>query len=188
MLVQIARQSLELYVRQQTQYHPDLAALPARVGEPGASFVTLTNRGRLRGCIGSTEAHAALAEDVARNAVAAATRDPRFMPVRAAELPHIRLEVTILTPPCAFSYTDYPDLIARLRPNLDGVMLVWGRRRGLLLPQVWQRIPTPAEFLEAICYKAGIPEAELQRQPTTITVYTFQVQHFPESGYREPGD
>lgn len=186
-LVAIARRSLELFVCQGVIYQPDLTELPAAVCRPGCSFVTLTSNGRLRGCIGGTEPRWPLAEDVARHAAAAAN-DPRFAPVRPAELADIRLEVTVLTVPQPLAFADFDDLVAKLRPGDDGVILVWGNHRGLLLPQVWHRIPDPLRFLAVLTRKAGIPAPELKRDPPTVSVLTFQVQHFAELGYREPGN
>ena len=185
-LVAVARRGLELYVHDRVIYHPDLDEQPTAVTQPGCSFVTLTNNGRLRGCIGATEARWPLAEDVARHAGSAA-RDPRFAPVEPVELADIRLEVTILTPSQPLVFTDYAELQQKLRPGLDGVILTWQEQRGVLLPQVWARIPIPAHFLAVLARKAGIPEDMLTAVPPTIKVYTFQVQHFAEPGYREPG-
>lgn len=185
-LVAVARRGLELYVRDRAVYHPDLAKLPTAVSQPGCSFVTLTANGRLRGCIGATEARWPLADDVARHAGSAA-RDPRFPPVEPAELAEIRLEVTILTPTQPLTYSNDEDLRRQLRPGLDGVILTWQERRGVLLPQVWARIPEPAQFLAVLARKAGIPESELTAVPPTVGVLTFQVQHFAEAGYKEPG-
>lgn len=185
-LVAVARRGLELYVRERVVYCPDLDELPTAVSQPGCSFVTLTSNGRLRGCIGATEPRWPLAEDVARHAAAAA-RDPRFSPVKPAELGDIRLEVTILTPARPLIYANYDDLKQKLRPEVDGVILTWRERRGILLPQVWSRIPRPEQFLDVLVRKAGIPEAELTAVPPTIGVLIFQVQHFAEPGYQEPG-
>ncbi len=184
--VQVARKSLEQFVREHTFYEPDLAEQQLALGHKGASFVTLTNKGLLRGCMGHTEAQYPLAVDVARNATAA-SRDFRFPAVSEEELVNIRLEVTVLSPLVQLKYTDFENLIQRLRPEIDGVMLTWQIKRGLLLPQVWRRLPQPAEFLEAIAIKAGLPFEELQVRPPTVVVHTFQVQHFAESGYMEPG-
>ncbi len=186
-LVEIARRSLEEYVHHNEKYKPNLAALPDSLCQLGCSFVTLTNHGQLRGCMGNTQARWPLADDVARNAISSATRDPRFMPVTPEELPNLRLEVTVLTPPEELPYRDYEELLDSVRPGLDGVILSLGMRRGLLLPQVWDRIPEPAEFLRMITYKAGIPAHELVSYPPTVTVHTFRVQHFHEPGYQEPG-
>ncbi|MCB9420390.1 MAG: AmmeMemoRadiSam system protein A [Ardenticatenaceae bacterium] len=186
-LVAVARHGLEVYVRDGKYYYPDLDRLPTAVNELGCSFVTLTSNGRLRGCIGNTQNRWPLAEDVARHA-GAASRDPRFAPVKPAELSDIRLEVTILTPARPLTFTDYEDLLQKLRPGTDGVILSWRERRAVLLPQVWDRIPKPEQFLAVLARKAGIPERELTAVPPTVGVLTFQVQHFAEPGYQEPGN
>jgi AmmeMemoRadiSam system protein A len=184
--VQVARVSLDQFVRDNTFYEPNFDELESLLQEKGACFVTLTNNGILRGCMGHTDAQYPLAEDVARNATAA-SRDFRFSPVIEEELADIRLEVTILSPLLQLKYANFEELLQRLRPGVDGVMLTWQMKRGLLLPQVWRRLPNPAGFLEAIAIKAGFPSRELQARPPTVVVHTFQVQHFAESGYREPG-
>lgn len=185
MLVEVARLGLERFVRQQEIFQPDLAALSPGLCRPGTSFVTLTNRGLLRGCRGNVEAQYALAEDVARNAAAAA-RDFRFPPVVAAELDDIRLEVSVLTIPLALAFVDYNDLLGKLSPEMDGVILAYGPKRALLLPQVWRRIPDPALFLDILARKGGIPTQVLRRQPPIIECYTFRTQEFMELGYRDP--
>ena len=136
--------------------------------------------------MGHTNAQYPLAEDVARNATAAA-RDFRFTPVIEDELADIHLEVTILSPLVQLRFANFDDLVQRLHPGIDGVMLTWQMKRGLLLPQVWRRVPNPVDFLEAITFKASIPTEELKARPPTIVAHTFQVQHFAEPGYREPG-
>ncbi len=187
LLIQIARRSLEAYVRLQEVYQPAPGDLPPALQEPGASFITLTAFGELRGCIGVTSSYRPLAIDVAQNAISAATRDPRFPPVRAQELPALRLSVTVLTPARQLDYADYPTLLSRLRPHVDGVTLEWRQHRAVLLPQVWRRIPEPERFLLNLCIKGHIPPDELQRTPPAVIVQTFQVQHFYEEGYLEPG-
>jgi AmmeMemoRadiSam system protein A len=186
MLVAVARRSLDLHVRDRVVYYPDPAELPTAVSQPGCSFVTLTSNGRLRGCIGATEPRWPLSEDVARHA-RAASRDPRFAPVQPDELHDIRLEVTVLTLAQPLLYTYYEDLQQKLRPTLDGVILTWQGQRAVLLPQVWNRIPKPVQFLSVLARKAGIPEVELTAVPPTVGVLIFQVQHFSEPGYKEPG-
>lgn len=184
--VQVARNSLDQFLRGFTLYKPNLDDLPQVLREDGACFITITRHGSLRGCMGHTSAQYPLAEDVARNATAAA-RDFRFPPVVVEELSEIRLEVTILSPLIQVIFSDFDDLIGRLRPEIDGVMLSWQMQRGLLLPQVWRRVPGPAAFLEAIASKASIPPKELHSSPPSVDAYIFQVQHFCEPGYREPG-
>lgn len=124
--------------------------------QPGASFVTLTRHGELRGCIGSLEAWRPLAEDVAANARAAAFRDPRFTPLTAGELAGIRVEVSLLTPAQPLPWRDEAEALAQLRPGIDGVILIAGRHRATFLPQVWEQLPNPADFLAHLKRKAGL--------------------------------
>ncbi|MBL8397625.1 MAG: AmmeMemoRadiSam system protein A [Candidatus Accumulibacter sp.] len=136
--------------------------IPA-VGEPsalnaaGATFVTLTQNGRLRGCIGSLQAHRPLIRDVAENALAAAFHDRRFPPLTAEEWPRTRVEVSLLTPATPLSVTGEDEAIAALRPGLDGVILSCGGRRATFLPQVWQQLPEARQFLAQLKLKAGLP-------------------------------
>jgi len=125
--------------------------------KPGATFVTLTQHGKLRGCIGSLEAWRPLAQDVRENALAAAFRDPRFNALRADELPTTRVEVSLLTPAEPISFTSEADALAQLRPNVDGVIFTAGHRRSTFLPQVWEQLPDPAVFMAHLKQKAGLP-------------------------------
>lgn len=123
----------------------------------GATFVTLTQHGNLRGCIGSLEAWRPLAQDVQENALAAAFRDPRFNPLSADELPITRVEVSLLTPAEPISFTSEADALAQLRPETDGVIFSAGHRRSTFLPQVWEQLPAPAIFMAHLKQKAGLP-------------------------------
>jgi len=125
--------------------------------EPGATFVTLTRAGELRGCIGTLEAHRALGIDVRENAVAAAFRDPRFTPLSRGEFRGVRVEVSLLSPTQTISVADERSALAALRPHIDGVVLEYGQHRGTFLPQVWEQLPEPAEFLAHLKRKAGLP-------------------------------
>jgi len=136
------------------------ATTPAHAGwlmEPGASFVTLTRQGELRGCIGTLEAHRPLGIDVRENAVAAAFRDPRFMPLSHAEFDEIRVEVSLLSPAQALAVADEATALAALRPNVDGVVFEYRHFRSTFLPQVWEQLPEPAEFMAHLKRKAGLP-------------------------------
>jgi len=124
---------------------------------PGAAFVTLTQQGALRGCIGSLTAYRSLREDVAANAVNAAVRDPRFPPLTAAELPDTHIEVSVLSASEPYPFTDRADALSRLRPGVDGLTLEYGSHRGTFLPQVWDSLSTPDEFLAHLVRKAGLP-------------------------------
>ena len=128
--------------------HPALA-------EPGATFVTLMQRDELRGCIGSLEARRQLRVDVRHNAVAAAFRDPRFAPLRRSEFSITSIEVSLLAPAEPVTANDEAALRRLLRPGIDGVILEFEGRRATFLPQVWDALPEPAEFLSALKRKAG---------------------------------
>ena len=138
---------------------PTLGAgtLPAPLTSVAASFVTLTREGQLRGCIGSLKAHQALAEDIAANAVKAAFEDPRFRPMTEHELVDAEIEIAILSRPAPLAFRDEADLLARLRPGRDGLILQDGSRRATFLPKVWEALPAPDEFLAALKAKAGMP-------------------------------
>ena len=132
------------------------APLP-RLTEAGATFVTLTQHGALRGCIGSLTPYRALADDVAQNALAAAFGDPRFPPLGRRELATTRIEVSLLGATQPLACSDEADAIAHLRPGLDGVILSHGGRRATFLPQVWETLPEPRRFLAELKRKAGLP-------------------------------
>ncbi|HEX5362920.1 MAG TPA: AmmeMemoRadiSam system protein A [Gallionella sp.] len=126
--------------------------------QPGATFVTLTQHGELRGCIGTLEAHRPLAEDVYHNARAAAFEDPRFMPLKREELGYTRVEVSLLSPPQPMTVQDEADALAQLRPGVDGLVFEYGRYRSTFLPQVWEQLPLPRQFMAHLKRKAGLPE------------------------------
>ena len=177
-LVALARHTIEEALGRRPQM--PLGAPPsARLQEPGASFVTLhTRSGALRGCIGSLIAYRPLLEDVKANALAAAFEDPRFPPLVASELDDIVVEVSVLTSPQPLSYVDAEDLVRKLRPFVDGVIIERGWHRATFLPQVWEQLPTPEEFLTQLCYKAGLPGRAWREGDLKVSVY--QVQKFEE--------
>jgi AmmeMemoRadiSam system protein A len=127
------------------------------LADPGATFVTLKKKGELRGCIGSLEARRPLLQDVKSNAVAAAFRDPRFPPVAWGELDELTVEVSLLSPMSSIEFASEEDAITQLRPFEDGVVLVHSGTRTTFLPQVWEDLPHPAEFLRQLKRKAGLP-------------------------------
>jgi AmmeMemoRadiSam system protein A len=139
-----------------------LAATPDadRTGltQVGATFVTLRHDGELRGCIGTVTAWRALADDVRANALAAAFRDPRFPRLRRAELALLSIEVSLLNPGERLPALDEEALAAALRPGIDGVVLECAGCRATFLPQVWEQLPAPRDFLRALKRKAGLAE------------------------------
>jgi AmmeMemoRadiSam system protein A len=177
-LLRLARESVQQAVVGYQLPPLDLSLYPECLVEPGASFVTLTENGELRGCIGALEAYQPLIEDVREHAAAAATRDYRFLPVTADEIPAIHIEVSRLTPPVPLKYTSPEELIAALRPGIDGVVLRDGGRRATFLPQVWDKIPDPAEFLTHLCLKMGLPGHAWRQKPLQVAIY--RVEEFQE--------
>lgn len=151
----------------------------AWLDERGATFVTLTIDGELRGCIGSVTAHRALRDDVHDNALGAAFRDPRFRPLPASAFNDIRVEVSLLTPPEPMDVADEDAAIAALRPHEDGVVLEYGSFAGLFLPQVWEQLPTPRAFLRHLKRKAGLPD---DFWASGIRLSRFRVRSWKEPG------
>jgi uncharacterized protein len=177
-LLRLARQALETGVRREVLMPIDDLLLTPTLRADGASFVTLTVRGNLRGCIGALEPYQPLAEDVREHAVAAALEDYRFPSVQEPELSSIDIEVSRLTKPIALNYSDCDDLLGKLRPGVDGVILRDGSRRATFLPQVWEKIPAPAEFLDNLCYKMGTAPDTWRCKHLEVLVY--QVEEFHE--------
>jgi len=159
--------------RQGTAAHPALA-------EPGATFVTLRQDAELRGCIGSLEPRRSLAVDVRANAVAAAFRDPRFPPLAAVEYARTSVEVSLLSPHEPIAFDDEAHLLRQLRPGLDGVVLHSGHRRATFLPQVWESLPDPREFVTALRQKAGVPAST---RTTALGVARYTVVKWTESDF-----
>ena len=127
------------------------------LNQRGASFVTLTKGGQLRGCIGSLQATRALGDDVAANALAAAFQDPRFPKLTREEWPQCAVEVSLLSTPKTVTFADEADLLEQLQPGEDGLILTCDGRRATFLPQVWEHFPDRRRFLAELLAKAGLP-------------------------------
>lgn len=177
-LLRLAREAMTCRVKGEALPPLDVSSLTERLRADGASFVTLTIRGTLRGCIGALEAYQPLAEDVCEHAVSAALEDPRFPPVREGELGAIQIEISRLTRPHPLEYKDAADLLSKLKPHVDGVILRDGIRRATFLPQVWEKIPQPGEFMDNLCYKMGA-NYDLWRKKH-LEALTYQVEEFHE--------
>jgi AmmeMemoRadiSam system protein A len=176
-LLRLAREALESGVHGRHLPPIDEASLTPALRAEGASFVTLTERGNLRGCIGALEPYQPLAEDVREHAVAAALQDYRFHPVQPGELAGIEIEVSRLTIPIPLEYTDAADLLTKLHPGVDGVILRDSFRRATFLPQVWEKIPDPAGFLENLCYKMGAAPDIWRKKKLEVLVYHVEEFH-----------
>lgn len=137
--------------------------------EPGATFITLRWRGGLRGCVGSVQAYRPLFEDVWRNARASAFHDTRFPPLEPREYPDLSVEVSLLSPPEPLVCSCEEEALFLLRPGIDGIILEYQECRGTFLPQVWEQLPDPRDFLYQLQRKAGLrpgfwaPEVRLSR-------------------------
>lgn len=173
-LLKLARQGLELGVRGEPL--PPLAPdqVPARLLEPGATFVTLTKHGSLRGCIGTLEPYRSLADDARQHAVAAALNDFRFPRVESDELGEIKIEVSRLTSPQPIEYDGPDDLLTKIEPGVDGLVIRFGVRRATFLPQVWEKLPDPEDFLNQLCRKMG-GQPELWKS-TPLEIEKYQVE------------
>ncbi len=178
-LLRLARASVEAAAAQRELPSLDEVGMTPAMREWGASFVTLTREdGSLRGCIGALEAYQPLAEDVREHAAAAATEDPRFPPVRLHEAARLRIEISRLSPPQPLIYKAPAELPGLLRRGIDGLILRDGRRRATFLPQVWEKISQPEEFLQQLCMKMGVPADLWRRKVLQAAVY--QVEEFRE--------
>jgi AmmeMemoRadiSam system protein B/AmmeMemoRadiSam system protein A len=142
------------------------------------TFVTLKIGGQLRGCIGNLTASEPVAEGVRRNAINAAFHDPRFSPLSQDELDRTEIEVSILSEPQRLEYRDWQDLVAKLRVNVDGVIIRKDYASATFLPQVWEQLPEPHDFLTHLCLKAGLPSDAWKS--SELEVLTYQVQYFEE--------
>ena len=150
-LLPIARAAISTALGQAQHANEEAAWLQ----EPGACFVTLTQRGQLRGCIGALQPHRSLLADVKANAVAAALQDPRFRPLPQAELGHTRVEVSVLSPMQAMHFDSEAQALAQLQPGVDGVVFEYQGHRSTFLPQVWEQLPSAREFMAHLKQKAG---------------------------------
>lgn len=155
-LLQIARTAIAraLKITAWTDESVDLSA--QWLQQTGATFITLTYDERLRGCIGSLQANQPLIENVRSNAVSAALHDTRFLPVTIEELESISIEVSLLSALQPIRFASESDALRQLRPGMDGIMLEYGIYRSTFLPQVWDSLPQPREFLAQLKVKAGL--------------------------------
>ena len=182
-LIQLARQTLQQRLGQPVS-DSDRATLEKALQDPAfqnhhGTFVTLKKRGQLRGCIGSLTAVESISTDVQHNAQNAAFHDPRFGPLTSSELDQVDIEVSILTPPVRLAYTDGQDLLTKLRPGIDGVIIRKGAASATFLPQVWQQLPDKTDFLAHLCQKAGLSSSAWRSGK--LEVKTYQVQYFEET-------
>lgn len=155
LLFQLAWQSLEHGLEHGSALEPSLADLPKAVRVPAACFVTLHKHGELRGCIGSLQATEPLARAVAHSAFSAGFRDPRFPPLHRNELGQLELEISVLGPMQDMNVSTEQQLLAALRPGVDGLLLEEQWRHAVYLPSVWEQLPDPLQFVQQLKLKGG---------------------------------
>jgi AmmeMemoRadiSam system protein A len=173
LLLELARNSITHGLANGRPLIVDLDDYAPEFHEPRASFVTLHLESRLRGCIGSLQAHRPLAVDVAHNAYAAAFEDPRFPPVSDSEAVRLELHLSLLTPPEPVIFGSEAGLLGQIVPGEDGLILTEGGRRGTFLPAVWESLPDPVQFLEHLKLKAGLPRGYWS---DTVRVWRYRAE------------
>ena len=177
-ILQLARGSIDYGFLHGRPLRVDLAGLPLVLTEPAATFTTLRLDEKLRGCCGTLEAIRPLAEDVAHSAFQAAFRDTRFDPVRRDEMGRVRLEVSVLSSPETMTVTSETDLLERLVPGEDGLIIVQGIHRATFLPKVWETLPDPRQFLAQLKLKCGLPTSYWSDQ---LAFLRYRTTSFAES-------
>ena len=155
----------------------EAGVMTGALASPRATFITLRKHGDLRGCVGSLEHEFPLAVDVARNAFHAAFMDTRFMALQVAELDVVRIEVTLLSPHEEIAFRSEEHLLSLLVPGRDGLVLDFPDHRATFLPQVWEQLPDPREFVAQLKLKAGLPE---DYWSGAIKAYRYHAEHFAE--------
>jgi len=177
-LLRIAREAIDSAVNNQLPEKFDLSTFSDELKADGASFITLTKSGKLRGCIGALEAYQPLVLDVQEHARAAAMEDYRFPPVSNTEIEFLKIEISYLTPLKKLEYENNSDLLSKLRPGIDGVLIRDGSRRATFLPQVWAQISNGGEFMSHLCTKMGAqPDLWMKKK---LEVFVYQVEEFSE--------
>ncbi len=180
-LLDLAHQSILAAVAQDRAPRVELDSLPDRLQQPGASFVTLTRSGLLRGCIGTLKHEFPLAQDVVLRAGAAATDDPRFPPLQSDEIEDTEIEISVLTTPVPLVYNAPDEIPNLLVPGQDGVTIVYGLKRATFLPQVWEKVDGPEHFLTMLCQKAQLPSEAWKRGELEISTYRVESFHHTRS-------
>lgn len=170
-LLKLARESVRAAAGHRAPEKPSKDTITAKLEQPRGTFITLTKNGDLRGCIGHLGAIEPLYQDVLDNAHAAAVEDPRFPPVNVAEVDRLQIEISVLTPPQPLAFSSPEDLLKKLHPHQDGVVLKIGNRTATYLPQVWEQLPDKIEFLNTLSEKAGCAPNAWRGPDTSVSIY-----------------
>ena len=172
-LLRIAKTAiLSKFSAEKTINKNDLIQQHPYLDKNGAAFVTLEYNHQLRGCIGSIVARRSLLEDIIHNSISAAFSDPRFRPIDTSEFSQLSLEISVLSEPKLLEYDNFNDLVKTIKPNVDGLILKHGSYQGTFLPQVWEQLKSPKEFLEHLSLKAGTSPSVYNEHPQ---IYVYNV-------------
>lgn len=154
----VAREAIQFGLKNGERIKIDPADYSAELQQQAASFVTLHKNGALRGCIGALEAYQPLINDVAEHAFAAAFEDPRFPALAEHEYNSLKINISIIGAAEIISFENEDDLLKKIRPDVDGLILEYGFSRSTFLPSVWEQLPDKKEFLNHLKAKAGLPQ------------------------------
>ena len=174
LLLDIAATTLNAALAGRAPARPDLAGLPPQLHGKHGVFVTLRVAGELNGCIGTVECAEPLGHAVARLALSAAFEDPRVRALRGADLPHLSIEISLLTPLDPLPAVNRDELLGSIGPGIDGLLIRGTVCHGVLLPSVWEALPDPDDFLDALWQKAGLPP---RTWPRDLSAFRFATQH-----------
>ncbi len=177
-LLELARKSIEKYLKKGEIITFDESKIPENLKVGKGCFVTLTKNQKLRGCIGNILPQEPLYKCVIRNAINAATNDPRFERVEPSELKEIKIEISVLDYPSLLEHKSADEILEKLKPGEHGVILKLGQKQSTYLPSVWEQIPNKKEFLSNLCVKGGMPE-NCWKDPST-KIYTYTTTSFEE--------
>ncbi|BAL81098.1 AmmeMemoRadiSam system protein A [Caldisericum exile] len=185
LLLKLSRRTIETYLKERRKLKVTKDEFPdEEFWQDRGTFVTLTESGSLRGCIGSIYPVRPLILDVIENSINAAFKDPRFYPVDESELPYIEIEISILSPPEKIYFKDTEDLFEKVKPFKHGVIIRKGFYQATFLPQVWEELPNHEDFFTHLCLKAGLNGDCFRYKNLEVEVYTVLAFSEKEMGLR----
>lgn len=174
-ILDLARRAIAYYFETEKILEIGVKSAPENLHVQQSCFVTLTINGQLRGCIGHTEPIQPLYQDIIENAVSSAFEDQRFLPLTDEEFKKTEIEISILTVPVELNFVGPTDLLNKLHPDIDGVIIHRGQRGATYLPQVWEDLSDKKEFLSSLCQKAGLSADDWQNSGLKVSVYQAEV-------------
>ena len=178
-LLQLARRTLQKYYQQEDILHLNIESLPTSLKKKRGIFVTLTMNSHLRGCIGNILPQKPIYQAVMDNALASAVYDPRFPAVTKTEFPKLKIEISILSPLKKLpQFETKQQLLSYFNEYKPGVLIKKDSKEATFLPQVWEELPNPEDFLQALCQKAGLDSNEWQK--LDLKMWEYQVDNFKE--------